>query len=144
VYVIDPLSRFEDVRQLLSCRETLFKLLSTNEPLLEALRVRTGQVRSMETEALMLSSAISRKHGALQESLASVTYLSDLVPECRAIGLDIEASAQNEVASVLWEQGEAETSIRMRQHLIEHANLDSQDTSVSLPVLLAKLVSHCS
>jgi ataxia telangiectasia mutated family protein len=144
MYRVDPFSRFEDVRQLLSCRETLFKLLSTNEPLLEALRVRTGQVRSMETEALMLSSAISRKHGALQESLASVTYLSDLVPECRTIGLDIEASAQNEVASVLWEQGEAETSIRMRQHLIEHANLDSQDTSVSLPVLLAKLVSHCS
>jgi len=42
----------------------------------------------------------------------------------------------------LWEQGEAETSIRMRQHLIEHANLDSQDTNISLPVLLAKLVSH--
>ncbi|KAF2678581.1 hypothetical protein K458DRAFT_394860 [Lentithecium fluviatile CBS 122367] len=133
---------FEDVRQLLSCRETLFSILSTNAPLLEGLHVSTGNVRSMETEALIASSAICRKHGALQESLASVTYLSDLVPECRAVGLDIEAAAQHEVASVLWEQGEAETSIRMRQHLIDHANLDSQDTNISLPVLLAKLGHH--
>jgi ataxia telangiectasia mutated family protein len=135
------LLRFEDVRQLLSCRETLFSILSTNASLLEELRVSIGSIRSMETEALIASSAICRKHGALQESLASVTYLSDLVPECKAIGLDIEAAAQHEVASVLWEQGEAETSIRMRQHLIDHANLDSQDTNISLPVLLAKLVS---
>lgn len=94
----------------------------------------------MEAEALVSSSTIYRRHGALQESLASVTYLSDIVPQCRAAGLDIEAIAQHEVASVLWEQGEVETSIRMRQHLIEHANLESQDTDISLPVLLAKLV----
>ena len=98
-------------------------------------------MRHMEVEALVSSSAICRKHGALQESLASVTYLSDIVQQCRSVGLDIEATAQHEVASVLWEQGEAETSIRMRQHLIDHANFDSQASDISLPVLLAKLVS---
>ena len=98
-------------------------------------------MRHMEVEALVCSSAICRKHGALQESLASVTYLSDIVQQCRSVGLDIEATAQHEVASVLWEQGEAETSIRMRQHLIDHANFDSQASDISLPVLLAKLVS---
>lgn len=105
------------------------------------MRAHTGTVRHMEVQALVSSSTISRKHGALQESLASVTYLSDIVQECKSVGLDIEATAQHEVASVLWDQGESETSIRMRQHLIDHANFDSQATDISLPVLLAKLVS---
>ena len=98
----------------------------------------------MEVEALVSSSAISRRQGALHESLASVTYLSDIVQQCKSVGLDIDATAQHEVASVLWEQGEAETSIRIRQHLIEHTNFDSQSTDISLPVLLAKLVGILS
>jgi ataxia telangiectasia mutated family protein len=96
----------------------------------------------MEVEALVQTSIISRKHSALQESLASVTYLSDIAQQCKSVGLDIEATAQHEVASVLWEQGEAETSIRMRQHLIQNTKFDSQTTDISLPVLLAKLVSY--
>jgi ataxia telangiectasia mutated family protein len=134
-------SRFEDVRLILSCRETLLGVLGSNKSLQESMSVRAGMVRHMEVEALVQSSAISRKHAALQDSLTSVTYLSDIVPQCKTVGLDIEATAQNEVASVLWDQGEAETSIRMRQHLIEHTKFDSQSTDLSLPVLLAKLVS---
>jgi len=134
-------TRFNDVRQLLSCRETLFKVLSSNVALVDSLHTRTATIRGMEAEALVSSSSVCRKHGALQESLASVTYLSDIVPECKAIGLDIEATAQHEVANVLWEQGETEISIRMRQHLIDHADFDSQNADLSLPVLLARLVS---
>ncbi|KAF2703524.1 hypothetical protein K504DRAFT_418601 [Pleomassaria siparia CBS 279.74] len=133
---------FEDVRVLLSCRETMFGVLSTNASLLESLRARTGTVRHMEVEALVSSAAICRKHGALQESLASVTYLADIVKQCKVVGLDIEATANNEVASVLWEQGEAEVSIKMRQKLIRTANLDSQASDISLPILLAKLGHH--
>ena len=135
------LSRFNDVRQLLSCRETLFNVLSSNTILVDSLRARTATVRGMEVEALVSSSAVCRKHGALQESLATVTYLSDIVPECKSVGLDIDATAQHEVANVLWEQGETEISIRMRQHLIDHADFDSQNIDLSLPVLLARLVS---
>lgn len=109
--------------------------------LVDALHARTGTIRNMEVETLVASSTIGRKHGALQESLASVTYLSDIVSDCKAVGLDIEAAAQHEVANVLWEQGEIEISIRMRQHLIEHADFNSQNTDLSLPVLLARLVS---
>jgi ataxia telangiectasia mutated family protein len=125
----------------LSCRETLFNVLGSNSALVDSLRTRTGTIRNMEVEALISSSTLCRKHGALQESLASVTYLSDIVPECKSVGLDIEATAQHEVANVLWEQGETEISIRMRQHLIEHADFDSQNIDLSLPVLLARLVS---
>jgi ataxia telangiectasia mutated family protein len=133
--------RFSDVRQLLSCRETLFNVISTNPALVESLHARTGTLRNMEVEALVSSSTICRKHGALQESLASVTYLSDIVPDCKSVGLDMEATAQHEVANVLWEQGETDISIRMRQHLIEHADFNSQNVDLSLPVLLARLVS---
>jgi serine-protein kinase ATM len=133
--------RFDDVRILLSSRETLFSVLSSNGPLLDSLRARTSTIRQMEVQALVSSSAICRKHGALQESLSSVTYLSDLVGQCKSVGLDIEATAQHEVSSVLWEQGEAETSIRMRQRLIKNTSFDSQVIDISLPVLLAKLVS---
>lgn len=94
----------------------------------------------MEVEALISSSSISRRHGAIEDSLASVTYLSDIVPRCKSAGLDIEATAQHEVANVLWEQGETDTSIRMRQDLIDHASFDSSRADLSLPVLLAKIV----
>ncbi|KAF2646142.1 hypothetical protein P280DRAFT_439907 [Massarina eburnea CBS 473.64] len=133
---------FEDVRQLLSCRETLFGVLGSNELLLESLRATTPTVRHMEVEALVSSSTICRKHGALQESLARVTYLADIVQQCKAVGFDIEAIAQHEIACVLWEQGEAETSTGMREHLIQYANFGSQGTDISLPVLLAKLGHH--
>lgn len=94
----------------------------------------------MESESLVTSSSICRKHGALPEALASVTYLSDIVPECKSVGLDIEAIAMHEVANVLWEQGEAEISIRMREHLIQHTDFDSQKTDLSKSVLQARLV----
>lgn len=140
IEVTDHRHRFTDVRQLLSCRETLFNVLSTNTAIIESLHTRTATIRNMEVEALVSSSSISRRHGAIQESLASVTYLSDIVPKCKSAGLDIEATAQHEVANVLWEQGETDTSIRMRQNLIDHANFDSQSVELSLPVLLARLV----
>ncbi|KAH7370991.1 hypothetical protein BKA66DRAFT_573171 [Pyrenochaeta sp. MPI-SDFR-AT-0127] len=133
---------FNDVRQLLSCRETLFNVLSSNAVLIDSLHARTATIRGMEVEALVSSSTVCRKHGALQESLASVTYLSDIVSECKSVGLDIEATAQHEVANVLWEQGETEVSIRMCQHLIDHADFDSQNIDLSLPVLLARLGHH--
>ncbi|KZM20995.1 ATP binding [Ascochyta rabiei] len=133
---------FTDVRQLLSCRETLFSVLSGNNAMIDSLHTRTATIRNMEVEALVSSSSISRRHGAIQESLASVTYLSDIVPKCKSAGLDIEATAQHEVANVLWEQGETDVSIRMRQSLIDHASFDSQNVELSLPVLLAKLGHH--
>ena len=95
----------------------------------------------MEVGALLSSSVIFRKHGALQESLASATYLSEIVEKCKAVGLNIDAAAQYEVASALWEQGEASISIRMRQELMEKVDFSGQSSSISISVLLAKLVS---
>lgn len=133
-------NRYTDVRQLLSSRETLFNVLSANNAVIDSLHTRVATIRNMEAEALVSSSTISRRHGAIQESLASVTYLSDIVPQCKSAGLDIEATAQYEVANVLWDQGEMTTSIRMHQNLIDQTSFDSQNVELSLPVLLARLV----
>lgn len=136
----DVKNRFTDVRQLLSCRETLFNVLSANTAVVDALHMRVANIRNMEVEALVISSSVSRRHGAIHESLASVTYLSDIVPKCKSVGLDIEATAQYEVANVLWDQGEMTTSIHMHQNLIDHTGFDSQNVELSLPVLLARMV----
>ncbi|OCK80454.1 hypothetical protein K432DRAFT_425753 [Lepidopterella palustris CBS 459.81] len=135
--------QFEDVKLMLSCRETLFSILSGNMQLQNSLHTRSRDVRTLEVKALLSSSTLCRRHGALQESLASATYLSTIVEKCKSVGLDIEAVAQYEVASVLWEQGETEPSIRMRQQLIKKVDLSS-DNSCSIPisVLLAKLGHH--
>lgn len=125
----------------MSCRETLLSVLGSNDPLLESLHTRAGTLRSMEVEALLSTSTICRRHAALQESLTSVTYLRDIVQECKSFGLDIEASAKYEEANVLWDYGEQEKSIRIRQDLVDYGNFDSQDRQISLPVLMAKLVS---
>lgn len=132
--------RFEDVRQLLSCRETLLSVVGSNDFLLDSLHTRAGVLRNMEVEALVSTSTISRRHGALQDSLTSVTYLSDIVQDCKSVGLEVEATAKYEQAKVLWDHGEQEKSIRLRQELVDFADFDTQDKSISLPVLLAKLV----
>jgi ataxia telangiectasia mutated family protein len=119
----------------------LLSVMGSNNALLESIHTRTGTLRSMEVEALVSTSTICRKHGALQESLTSVTYLSDIVQDCKAYGLDVEASAKFEEANVLWDHGEQEKSIRIRQELVDYGNFDSQDKKISLPVLLAELVS---
>jgi ataxia telangiectasia mutated family protein len=98
-------------------------------------------VRNVEVQALISSCTISRQRSALQESLATATYLSDLVPACKEIGLDIEAAAQSEVADVLWDQGEHSTSIRMLQQLAEQAYPNSEKDGNARSKVLAKLVS---
>jgi ataxia telangiectasia mutated family protein len=98
-------------------------------------------IRSVEVKALISSCTISRQLNALQESLATATYLSDLVPVCKEIGLDIEAEAQSEVADVLWDQGEHSTSIRMLRQLAEHAYPKTEKNGNARSKVLAKLVS---
>lgn len=105
------------------------------------MNLKAKDVRAVEVEVLISSCTIARQRNALQESLATATYLSDLVPACKEIGLDIDLQAQNEVADVLWDQGEHSTSIRMLQRLTEHVNPEAENSGITMSRLLAKLVS---
>ena len=98
-------------------------------------------VHLLEARAVLESSHISRKHGALQSSLIAATSLTKLVDPCRAVGAEIMAATQDEVANVLWDQGEMAASIRVLQDLNDSADLRAQTLRVGKSELLAKLVS---
>lgn len=133
--------RFEDVRPILSCRETLSSVMSTNERLRESMRLSIAHTRKAEYNALIFSSKIYRKHGALQDSLASATYLTDIAKESSQTGLNMEAAATTEIASVLWDQGETTTAINMLKELTTDSRLESQMSELDRSVCLATLVS---
>lgn len=95
----------------------------------------------MEARALLSSSQMSRRHGALQNALAVTTYLNRLVRPCKDIGIDISAAVQFESAGVLWDQGEMAASISMLQDLKTSVDSGKQAIPVGKPELLAKLVS---
>jgi len=103
-------------------------------------KATAAQVQLQEIRALQLSLKLSRKHSALQTSLNTATYLSDLVDRCTELGIRIDALAQYEVAKVLWDQGEMGTSIKMLQLLERRDDLHKQTWLLSRPDLLVTLV----
>lgn len=98
----------------------------------------------MEARALLSSSQMSRRHGALQNALAVTTYLNRLVQPCQASGIDISAAVQFESAAVLWDQGEMAASINMLQDLKANVDGGKQAVHVGKPELLARLVGNYS
>ena len=124
----------------MSCRETLLSSLSKSKTLQGFLKVSQRDARALESRALLASSRISRYHGALQNSLTAVTYLSQLIGHCEEVGLSIRTAVQVESANVLWDQGEMTASIRMLQDLQYSFDENSHLNHVGKPQLLAKLV----
>ncbi|KAF2087943.1 hypothetical protein K490DRAFT_40640, partial [Saccharata proteae CBS 121410] len=131
-----------DVRSILSSRETLLSLLCGKPQLQELLHTGPKDLRAEQVKSLIDVSVACRRHGVSEEALASVTYLSDLIPECRQVNLDVESPVQFEVASVLWDQGEMTTSIRMLQQLENSSRAEKKTRgSFTVPrsILLVKL-----
>ena len=104
--------------------------------------MKTSQrdARSIEVRALLASSNMSRHHEALQNTLATATYLNQLIKPCEEVGVNIKAAVQLESANVLWDQGEMTASIRMLQDLQTNLDPSSNFIHVGKPKLLAKLV----
>ena len=142
--MLSPMLRecsYEHIKAIVSCRETLFSSLSKRPKLQELLKISQRDARSLESHLLLASSHMSRAHGAIQNALSTVTYLTELVKPCKDIGVDIEAVVQLASANVLWDQGEMTASIRMLQDLQGSLDSHAQVIEVSKPELLAKLVS---
>ena len=132
---------FDHVEGIISCRETLFSTLSKSGSLREMARISLRDARSMEARALLSSSQMSRRHGALQNALAAATYLNQLAQPCAELGMDISAAVQLESAGVLWDQGEMAASIKLLQDLNSTIDTGKHTINVGKPELLAKLVS---
>ncbi|KAL8700463.1 MAG: hypothetical protein Q9224_000953, partial [Gallowayella concinna] len=130
---------FDHVERIVSCRETLFSTLSKSSNLRELTKISVRDARSMETRALLSSSQMSRRHGALQNALAAATYLNRLTEPSIELGVNIRAAVQFESAGVLWDQGEMAASIKMLQDLNSTINMGEHAIHVGKPGLLAKL-----
>ncbi|KAL8887231.1 MAG: hypothetical protein Q9215_005165 [Flavoplaca cf. flavocitrina] len=130
---------FDHVEGIISCRETLFSTLSKSGSLREMARISLRDARSIEARALLSSSQMSRRHGALQNALAAATYLNQLAQPCAELGMDISAAVQLESAGVLWDQGEMAASIKLLQDLNSTIDTGKHTIHVGKPELLAKL-----
>jgi len=103
------------------------------------LHLTASDTRKLEVENISISCRVSRQLEASQELLASATYLSDIVPVCEKVGLDIAEEAERTMAEVLWDQGEKSASIHTLQKLTS-ASRRNGDIDPSRAMLLAQLV----
>lgn len=126
----------------MSYRESLFGILSRSPRLREALHVSLRDSRLIEVKAVLSSSEFARRNDEIQQSLTAATYLSELVPTCKDLGLQIDAAAQLEAASILWRQGEVSSSVQMLQRLRGRSDLENQAVKIGSAGLLAQLVSN--
>ncbi|KAK8220094.1 Serine/threonine-protein kinase tel1 [Zalaria obscura] len=138
------IGRSNDAQQMMSFRETIFSTLTRNKSLRDGLHLNLRDCRLVEVQALANSSSFARKHDLIQQSLTAATYLNELVPLCREIGLEIEAAAQLEVASILWKQDEVASSVQMLQDLCFKTDLGGQSVAIGRAGILAQLVSTSS
>ncbi|KAI1176265.1 phosphatidylinositol 3 [Nemania sp. FL0916] len=136
--------RYDEIGQILSCRETTLNLLSQFSSRSEATRVNPPEARLIQFKSMLLSSNIHRYHQAFQESLNIATSLTNLVQSSMDLGLNLDSSARVEVAKSLWDHGEMISSIRMLQHIDEDTDLKKQTIVVSRPDLLAKTAHQIS
>ncbi|KAI1313631.1 phosphatidylinositol 3 [Xylaria venustula] len=136
--------RYDEVGQILSCRETTINMLSQFCSRSELAKVNPPEARLIQVKSMLLSSNIHRYHQAFQESLSIATSLTHLVQPSADLGLNIDSAAQIEVANSLWDHGEMISSIRILQHIDEDTDLKKQTISVSRPDLLAKTAHQIS
>ncbi|RYP22249.1 hypothetical protein DL765_001763 [Monosporascus sp. GIB2] len=131
--------RYDEVSQILSCRETTLSLLTQNSDLRSSSSVKHPETRLLEVQSMILSSGIYRYHQATQESLNVATTLTDLIQPCADLGLHLDAAVKIEAANSLWDHGEMMSSIHMLQAVDGDPNLKKQSIPVSRSDLLAKI-----
>lgn len=125
-----------------SSRETVFSLLGNNESLRRSIGTSRKACRLIEVQALLASSKVYREHKALHESLASITYLTDLLADCKSDGLEVNEALRYEMAAMLWESDEASTSIGILTQLKDEHSSNEQSISVGRSRILTTLVSE--
>ena len=125
---------------IISSRETVFSLLSGNENLRAEIGVSLKRCRLMEIEALLASAKIYREQGALHDSLASITYLTDLLSDCKNCELEVDEAVKYELAATLWESDETSESIGILRSLNSEQNSIEQTIPVGRSKVLMTLV----
>ncbi|KAH8889287.1 hypothetical protein GQ53DRAFT_222662 [Thozetella sp. PMI_491] len=130
--------RYNDISQILSCRETTLSMLSQQHRL-RPTTIGPGDARLVQIRAMLLSSTIYRFHRATQETLNLSTSLTDLIGPSEEMGLSVDAAVRIEAANSLWDHAEMISSIRMLQSIDRDSTLKKQTVPVSRTDLLSKI-----
>ncbi|KAI1393832.1 uncharacterized protein F4822DRAFT_27045 [Hypoxylon trugodes] len=130
--------RYEDVGQMLSCRETTLSVLTQTSERRGMTKINPPEATLAQVKSMILSSGVYRHHRATQECLNIATSLKDLVQPSEELGLHLDSIAKFEAANSLWDHGEMTYSIHMLQDINEDPNLKKQTIPISRPDLLAK------
>jgi ataxia telangiectasia mutated family protein len=133
------MGQYEDVRAILSSRETTLAVLAENEQLGQSMHLRRRDTLQLQVQALLDISKFARGQSRLQEAMTATTTLSDMVDKCKDSALSISVAAHAETAHVLWQAGEATTSIQILRTLLKSTDIELQDIPVGRPTLLARL-----
>ncbi|RPB23770.1 hypothetical protein L211DRAFT_786209 [Terfezia boudieri ATCC MYA-4762] len=134
------IANFSDVEEMMAIRQATFSSIAKRRHLQENSNIDLKVARLYQAKALISFCELARSHKVLQHALSASTHLNKIVDLCAEVALDISAATTLQTASVLWDQGEATSSIRLLQGL-ENANLNviQQDISVGRTELLATL-----
>ncbi|OTA98913.1 hypothetical protein M426DRAFT_16925 [Hypoxylon sp. CI-4A] len=130
--------RYEDVSQILSCRETTLSVLAQTSQHRGITKINPPEATLAQIKSMLLSSSVYRYHRATQESLNIATSITDLVVPSAELGLHLDSIAKFEAANSLWDHGEMIPSIHMLQSINEDPNFKKQTIPISRPELLAK------
>lgn len=119
----------------------MFGVLRRNHALQADLNLSLKDCLLAEVESVLMALNIANETTKWPGSLTAAVYLSNLVTLCDSVGLSIDARAKLELATVLWDRNETETSIRILRELASRTDLDQQSIPVGKAGLLAQLVS---
>nr|OQO26264.1 hypothetical protein B0A51_07158 [Rachicladosporium sp. CCFEE 5018] len=130
---------FEDVHALLENRHTALSILAKNTALRENLHIPLNEVRLYQAQALLQYSSLARAQGALQTAIGAANEINNLAAVLQPLGLDIQAAAKQEVATVLWVSEERVTSVKMLRDIIGVPDTGNSAIPVGRSGLLAQL-----
>ncbi|KKY21167.1 putative ataxia telangiectasia mutated [Phaeomoniella chlamydospora] len=127
---------------LLDVREAVFATLSRRPSLAHALNISQNRALLYEIQNIRETMKIWNTHGALQGALNSAAYLSTLSNRLVVSGVDVVASAQLDLARVLWSHGEMASSIQVLRHVATRNDLHKQALPISRLEVLAEMGHH--
>jgi len=120
----------------------VFRIVVRDQALQEALKVHGSEFGIAEIDVAIRASAISRKLGLLEDSLADVTFLSELTNCNGQQDFKVDGAVKFETSNALYDRGELTSSISILRNLDDTCQYDHQQLSISRSDVAATLVSY--
>ncbi|PNS19251.1 Serine/threonine-protein kinase TEL1 [Sphaceloma murrayae] len=131
------IGQHQEFLDLTSHRESIFGILRRNPALRQDLHINVKEALIMEAQAVLHYSKMARELGHKKGSLTAATYLTSLARQCEGEGLHIDGAASRELALVLWNQDETDSSVQMLQAIV-----GGDESTQAIPIGRAGLLSQ--